>query len=649
MVSDTSDRRRQGPVDDATRSASDRISGGVARPRDERASRWSLERRLPVLLSLLLAIVIGGLSLGAYGEVRGSAISLATERLERMSRELATAAGRSTAMRSDVLKSLAADEVIVNAIAGRATSSAVESRFAASRDPADSTLLGWEIAALGGQPRYASAWAWSAHDADTLAAMIADVGRTSSARRSALYPAGGHVHSWSVVPVIVGGRVAGTAAELHRVSDNRAAEDAIRGLLDEDARVLFTSVGSRAWVSLRGRPVAAPFALPPVAGRATRVEIAGAGAFAVQHLVPMTPWVIVVMQSEASVLRRPQEFLHKLLAAGAVLLALATIGAWLLSRYVTRPLHHVTDAAAALAAGDYARRVRVSDGGREVASLSATFNAMAAAIGDAHATLADRNLELQRANAAKAQFLAVMSHELRTPLNAIGGFTELMELGLRGPVTPEQVEDLGRIRRNKDLLLAIITDILNFARMDAGVIAVKLEPVPIAPVIADVVDIVGHQFEAKGVRLTAGPVTADAIARGDRERVQQVLLNLLSNAMKFTEPGGEVAIETSVSDYMVRIDVRDTGPGIEAAHLEAIFEPFVQVDASLTRTAGGAGLGLAIARQLATAMGGTLTVQSTPGVGSTFAFALPHVDVPAPALESPAGPRGTPHATGQVT
>src|SRR5688572_4349046 len=143
MVSDTSDRRRQGPVDDATRSASDRISGGVARPRDERASRWSLERRLPVLLSLLLAIVIGGLSLGAYGEVRGSAISLATERLERMSRELAASAGRSTTIRGEALRALAADDVIVRAMAGRAPQHEVEARVAASREPGDSTLIGW--------------------------------------------------------------------------------------------------------------------------------------------------------------------------------------------------------------------------------------------------------------------------------------------------------------------------------------------------------------------------------------------------------------------------------------------------------------------------------------------------------------------------
>ena len=139
----------------------------------------------------------------------------------------------------------------------------------------------------------------------------------------------------------------------------------------------------------------------------------------------------------------------------------------------------------------------------------------------------------------------MMSHELRTPLNAIGGFTELLELGLRGPVTREQVEDLGRIRRNKDLLLSIITDILEFARADAGALSVKSEPVSVADLLADLTDLVGSQMQAKGVRFIVGPVPADAIVRADRERAQQVLLNLLSNATKFTEAGGEIAIETT--------------------------------------------------------------------------------------------------------
>ena len=648
-ASGSSDLRERDALGDATQSRAGRTSDAATRAAsveaaDERASRWSIERRLPVLLSLLLAIVVGGLGFGAYGEVRGSAIDLATQRLERMGSELAVSAGRSTALRGDVLKNLVTDDIVIRAMTGGAPATAVETRFAASRDPSDSTLLGWQIAAAGGEPRYGSTGAWSAEDADTLAAMIAAVTPTSGIRRSGLYAVGEQVHSWSVLPIVAGGRVAGTVAELHRVSDNRAAEDAIRALVDDEAHLLFTSRGSREWVSLRGKPVEPPFTLPPRAGRVTKVDFAGAPAFAVHYAVESTPWMLVLLQPETSVMRRPNEFLHKLLGAGALFLALATLGAWLLSRHVTRPLRHVTDAAAALAQGDYARRVRVSDGGREVASLSATFNTMAAAIGDAHAALADRNLELQRANAAKAQFLAVMSHELRTPLNAIGGFTELLELGLRGPVTPEQVEDLARIRRNKDLLLSIINDILNFSRADAGGIVVKLEPVPIAPLIAEVVDSVGHQFEAKGVRLSVDAVAPGAVARGDRERVQQVLLNLLSNAMKFTDAGGSVVIETSVSEDAVQIAVRDTGSGIDAAHLEAIFEPFVQVDASLTRTAGGAGLGLSIARQLASAMAGTVAVRSTPGEGSTFILSLPRIGLPAAALDA----SSVSHAAGQV-
>ena len=261
-----------------------------------------------------------------------------------------------------------------------------------------------------------------------------------------------------------------------------------------------------------------------------------------------------------------------------------------------------------------------------MASLSTTFNAMAAAIADAHVTLADRNEALLTANAAKSQFLAMMSHELRTPLNAIGGFTELLELGLRGPVTPEQVEDLGRIRRNKDLLLAIITDILEFARADAGALSVKSEPVSVANLLADLTDLVGSQMQAKGVRFIVGPVPADAIVRADPERTQQVLLNLVSNATKFTEAGGQIAIETTTSAGEVRIAVRDTGCGISPGQLESIFEPFVQVDASLTRRTGGTGLGLAIARKLTAAMGGTLVVESAVGSGSTFTVTLPHAN-----------------------
>jgi signal transduction histidine kinase len=617
-----------------------------ATPRASGAA-WSLEHRLPVLISLLVACVVGGLSFAAYREVRDTAITRTTERLERVGRELIASSTRSTKERTDTIRAIAADGAIVRALAGGAGSAIdaapITTRLAAARIPADSVLLGWRLATLAGEARFSSIAALSREDSAMLAATTAAAVRSATDERSAMYPVGDQVHLWQVAPVLAAGRVAGTIGELRRIGNMARTEQTIRQLIDDDVRIVFASRGTPWWVSPRGMTVPAPLTPPEVDGRAVLVKAAGGGSdYAVQLGVARSPWLIVMYQSQASVLRRPREFLQRILLAGLLVLAVATVGAWLLGRHVTRPLRDVTDAAAALAHGDYARRVDVTGGGREVASLAATFNAMAAGIGDAHATLADRNADLQRANAAKAQFLAMMSHELRTPLNAIGGFTELMELGLRGSVTPEQVEDLGRIRRNKDLLLSIITDILDFTRADAGAISVRMEPVAIAPILAEVVDAVSHQMSVKGVRLVLGDVPANAIVRGDREKVQQVMLNLLSNAMKFTERDGEVAITTTVDGGTVRIDVRDTGAGIGAAQLDAIFEPFVQVDASLTRRAGGTGLGLAIARQLAGAMGGTVTVRSVVGSGSTFSLTLPHAD-----LRALTPPQGARRAAGQ--
>ena len=610
------------------------------------ATSWSLEYRLPILISLLLACVVGGLSLAAYRQVRATSLDRATEVMERVEHELVVGATRSNLTRLEALRALADDSLIVHASTRGVAASAVAKKVAASSESRDSTLLGWQLASVDGKQRYGSASGWTLTDSAELATTLADVVRNEADRRSPLYADGERVHGWVAVPVVADGQVVGTLAALNKVADNYGADAIIRALVDDDARMLFTTRGSNQWVSTRGRPVAAPFTLPAVDDKAVRIDVPGRGGmYVVQSLIPTSPWLIVLSQSERSILKKPHDFLRRLLVAGLFVLALATVGAWFLGRLVTRPLREVTSAASDLAQGDYTRRVDVRGGGREVARLASMFNAMAAATGDAHAVLAERNAELQRANAAKAQFLAMMSHELRTPLNAIGGFTELMELGLRGPVTPEQVEDLGRIRRNKDLLVAIITDILDFSRTDAGAISLEMVPVPLAPLLTDVVDAVRNQMTAKGVRLEVGDVPAEAIVRGDRKKILQVLLNLLSNAMKFTEPGGEVGIDILVDEGAVRIDVRDTGSGISAAQLETIFEPFVQVDASLTRRAGGTGLGLAIARQLTRAMGGTVTVRSQLGVGSTFSLTLARAELPVvPRPEE----RRTPRETSQV-
>ena len=228
------------------------------------------------------------------------------------------------------------------------------------------------------------------------------------------------------------------------------------------------------------------------------------------------------------------------------------------------------------------------------------------------------------ANRAKSQFLAAMSHELRTPLNAIGGYTDLIRMGLSGPVTPQQSEQLDRIKRGQEHLLGIINDILNFSRIEAGQLSYDLGPVSLHGVVESVLHMVAPQARAKGLRFENEGCRQDVIAWADRAKVEQIVLNLVSNAAKFTASGGVISLSCEPLDAArVAVTVRDTGCGIPEDKLEAIFEPFVQVGRTLTTTSEGAGLGLAISRDLARAMHGDIVLTSTLDVGSEFRLILP--------------------------
>ena len=236
---------------------------------------------------------------------------------------------------------------------------------------------------------------------------------------------------------------------------------------------------------------------------------------------------------------------------------------------------------------------------------------------------ARRISEAEVSNRAKTEFLAAMSHELRTPLNAIGGYAELMQLGIGGPVSEHQREYLTRIRGSQQHLLGIITDLLNYSRIEAGQLTYELAPVSADRIIDTVFPLVEPQAVSKALTLVHAPCDTDVVANADRTKAEQILLNLLSNAVKFTPAGGEVTVWCAVVDRKIAISVRDTGPGIPSDKLVSIFEPFVQLGRSLTSPHEGTGLGLAISRDLARAMGGEVSVESTLGVGSTFTMTLP--------------------------
>jgi signal transduction histidine kinase len=230
---------------------------------------------------------------------------------------------------------------------------------------------------------------------------------------------------------------------------------------------------------------------------------------------------------------------------------------------------------------------------------------------------------VEAASTAKSRFLSMMSHDLRTPLGAISGYAELISLGVRGPVTEEQAADLWRIKRAARSLLGMLDDLLTVAREQDAQLPLRLEALSPQAELSEAEATVLPRYADAGVRLVREACPPELLVRADRDRLQRILLNLLTNAAKFTPNGGQVSVGCSLVADRAAIHVADTGRGIPPEMLDRIFQPFVQVE---TRDAGnehGMGLGLAIGRELARAMGGDLSVESAVGRGSIFTLTLP--------------------------
>jgi signal transduction histidine kinase len=243
--------------------------------------------------------------------------------------------------------------------------------------------------------------------------------------------------------------------------------------------------------------------------------------------------------------------------------------------------------------------------------------------------------EARDANNAKSRFLATMSHEIRTPINAVVGYTDLLDLEVAGPTTPGQKKYLARVKASCDHLIQLIDDILDLAKVESGRMILDQQTIAAHETLSAAMALIEPQVSTVGVHLGAESLDADSLYVGDGDRVRQILVILLSNALKFTDRGGSITVScgtTRTPDAGAKLDgngpwtfirVEDTGIGISPVEAETVFQPFVQADPGNTRKQGGAGLGLSIGLELARRMGGDLTLRSASGEGSCFTLWLP--------------------------
>jgi len=231
--------------------------------------------------------------------------------------------------------------------------------------------------------------------------------------------------------------------------------------------------------------------------------------------------------------------------------------------------------------------------------------------------------EAEAANRIKSELFARLSHEFRTPLHAVSGYLEILLQNIHGGLTPDQRRDIERIHQAQEHLLALVNMILDFAKIEGGPVELSMAEIPVEETLQAAEALVAPQYSKKGISYHHGAGDPTITVFADREKVQQIVVNLLANAVKFTAPGGSVGLDWTVEEEILLVRIRDNGCGIPEDKLEQIFEPFVQLRAPGSAPTGGTGLGLPISRDLARAMAGDIRVTSTVGTGSVFTLLLP--------------------------
>jgi signal transduction histidine kinase len=653
--------------------STDNASGAAPRPASWRWSTWSLTRKLPVLTGAIVVLAVAVLLLLTYNALVSTRLQAMHDRLKQIVEQVVQNSEQNTRNRLALYQRAASSPTVVAALrAAEGTPEvddsapvmrAAEQHLLTLRAAPDSSLPielwsadGRRIVHVGtdvrNDPMSGLRPELRTRSGKPVTEVPSSEAGLDSARFGAFYASNGRVLFWTIAPVFDGKQRIGYLAQQRLYRSTPQTVELVRKLIGNGASLYLHNTTDDFWSSYLGTPVAPLTGLDTARGDFVGTR-AGVGDVTVyDQAVPHTPWAITLEAPVNTVLAEPRRIVRQLFIISAIIAFMGVLAAWAVSRRITRPIVSLAHGADALARGNYGARVAPvaeSDTDDEVSRLALTFNRMAEEIQSSHqeleqqveealavsAELEETNEQLQeltveaesardeaqQANRAKSDFLAVMSHELRTPLNAIGGYTEIMQLGIYGPVSDRQKEALGRIARSQQMLLSLINDVLNFAKLDAGQVQYRMADVSLREALAPVEALLAPQLEGKDQHYRF-ECTSDAVVRADRDKLQQIALNLLSNAIKFTPGGGTITLSCHADGEHGVVEVTDTGIGIAPERLEAVFDPFVQVDRALNRPHEGVGLGLAISLDLAQGMGGSLTVRSTPGEGSVFTLKL---------------------------
>jgi signal transduction histidine kinase len=655
------------------------------------STHWrSIDRRLPLLISGLLLAAVVVFAWAAYRRVQHILLAAAGPRIKSASVAIDVLFAQSMVAYDGRLVSVASDPAVADFLrtgrqgqAARQALARVWSLEAHSRGRVELRRADGTVALDTATDVFPPASKWVARTIDTAALS------PGSSRVGPFMTVGDSSYYEGLAPVGAGLARSNTSSDtpaarskvLGYVTDFRflsgASAQVVRNLIGPHTTMLVGSPSTGAWSDL-DHPVRAPPVDVGIGAPQVFEGRRGQGGIGVATAIAGTPWVLWVEQPFTEVLAPIHPLLGQIATLAALVIIAGAAGGWFLSRRVTRPIVSLTSQAERLAAGPDPGVVRDA-AGDEVMRLDDAFRRMAQRVEESLSTatvaraeaeaqtrearaLADEleqqveegqslseeleqandylqksvvaadaaRGEAEAANRVKVDFLASMSHELRTPLNAIAGYVDLLEMEVAGPVSGEQRRYLERVKRAQALLLRRIDDMLNFAKIDSGTLTYTISNVPLDETLSGLVALMQPLMAQRGLTFDYRPPAPHLTVRADREKCEQIVLNILSNAMKFTEAGGRVVIECACRGEQVAVSVSDTGVGIPQDKLAVVFEPFIQVDPSLTRQRDGTGLGLAISRQLAHGMGGDLHAVSTVGRGSTFTLTLPSVGAALP-------------------